>query len=126
MVDQDQTVRAPTAGHTSPTLNICVGRSRCGDIVDGVVMWFQGEGAFVISWDDFKRAYDLNAAARAAQPMPPIGSRWRDQDKRMSGRIVTVVGYEGEKAIVEDSIKRRTRISAKRFGTTSGGFEASV
>ena len=66
MVDE---VRIPTAGYdeTRPKLIARVAKSSCGNITDGVSLRFENmRGGFVVSWPEFKAAYEANAAIRDA------------------------------------------------------------
>jgi hypothetical protein len=61
------------------------------------------------------------------QKLPPIGSKWADTDKRMTGRVVEVIGYDKSsgKVLVFDGATR-TRVSPARFGKNSNGFRATA
>jgi hypothetical protein len=63
-----------TAGSAEGPLVIEIGRSVCGDIMDGVALQREGErGGYVIAWADFERAYLDNKALRE-QLGPPYAS----------------------------------------------------
>ena len=50
------------------------------------------------------------------------GQVWRDLDKRMQGRLVTVVSVADGKAQVTNGVTK-TRLSIQRMHKTSTGFE---
>jgi hypothetical protein len=61
-----------TQGSAHGALVIEIGRSICGDIMDGVSLQREGErGGYVIAWADFERAYLDNKTLREKLGPPP-------------------------------------------------------
>ncbi len=48
--------------------------------------------------------------------IPPIGSKWSDNDERMRGRTVEVVAIEGDRAVVKNChSSAQTKVAFKNF-----------
>jgi hypothetical protein len=59
--------KCKTAGNSpSNELTISCGTHRCGRIMNGVAFRFETRGAWVLSYDDLKAAYEMATKAREA------------------------------------------------------------
>lgn len=80
--------------------------------------------------------YELEALRDALEwadtKLPAIGSRWRENDKRAWGEVITVVGYDERsgKVVIERGhghpYATRTKASPQRFNGKHGGYSEIV